>query len=365
MRGMSKMSAAKRVLVTGAFGTIGRETLGVLCERGFDVVATDVRTRRSQTVEASLRAVGDFATEWVDVGDRAQVAGLVARVVPDCVIHLAAVIPPHMYTDADYARRINVDGARHLIDAACRLAERPLFVLASSHTVHGYRNGARDLPPLRGDDPRHGLDLYTRLKIESEDLLRRSGLPWTILRYGIVFPLLYSKRIDPASIRLSFLVPLQSRAHGLHAADAGFATARCAEGCAEGKVLMIGGGERWKQRQRYFLERILGAVGVGMLPHEAYLQPDPARDESWFYVDWLDTAEGEALLGYQRHEPEEYFGALARSMGILRPLTRLASPWVRRRMARLSPFYTGEADRRAPGMDLDERIRRFATPERA
>ncbi len=356
------MIANRRVLLTGAFGTIGRQTLPVLMERGFEVVATDLGTRPNRAAEAVMRRSGDFATQWVDLADGVQVAGLVEWVAPGCIIHLASVLPPHIYTDPARSRRINLASTQHLIDAALGLADRPRFVLASSHTVHGYRNGSRDLPLLRGDDPRHGCDLYTRIKIDCEDRLRASSLAWTILRYGIVFPEQYAKRIDPAAIKLSFLVPLQSRFHGIHARDAGFATARCAEEDVAGKVLMIGGAERWKQRQRYFLENILGAVGVGMLPEEAYLEPDPDRDESWFYVDWMDTAESEGLLAYQRHEPEDYFRALGRSLGMLRPLARLAAPLVRRRMARLSPFYTGESDRRAPGMDLDERIRRYATP---
>lgn len=355
-------NTTKRVLVTGAFGNIGGETLSVLLQRGHQVVATDRRTKGNLAVEARLRKLGDFTTEWADITDQAQMEQLVQGVAPDCLIHLAALIPPGIYFDAELARKVNLDGTRYLIEAAVGLDAPPLFVLASSHTVHGYRNGARELPPLRADDPRTGCDVYTRLKIECEDLLTASGLPYTILRYGIVFPKVYSTRIDPTEVRMGFLVPLESRSHGVHAEDAGYATARSAEGDAAGKVLMIGGGERWKQRQRYYMENILGAVGVGMLPEEAYLQADPERDESWFYVDWMDTAEGEALLQYQRHEPEDYFRALAKQMGILRPLARLASPLVRRKMARLSPFYKGKADPRAPGMDLDERVRRFALP---
>lgn len=351
-----------RVLVTGGFGNIGREAIAVLLERGHQVVATDMHTKGNQAVEAGLRKLGDFTTEWVDITDRAQVTALVGRVAPDCLIHLAALIPPGIYFDAELARKVNLDGTRSLIEAAVDLETPPLFVLASSHTVHGYRNGARDMPPLRPDDPRSGCDVYTRFKIECEDLLWASGLEWTVLRYGIVFPKEYSKRIDPTAVRMGFLVPLESRSHGVHVEDAGYATARSAEGDARGKVLMIGGGERWKQRQRYYMENILGAVGVGMLPEEAFLQADPERDESWFYVDWMDTAEGEALLQYQRHEPEDYFRALAKQMGILRPLARLASPLVRRKMTRLSPFYKGRADPRALGMDLDERVRRFALP---
>ncbi len=350
------MDAGKRVLVTGAFGNIGRETIRVLLDRGHEVIAADIRNKGNLAVQAGLRDAGAFETVWLNITDEKQVAELVARAAPQCVIHLAALIPPGIYIDVELSRKVNLDGTRYLIEAAADLPHKPLFVLASSHTVHGYRNGARELPPLSVDLPRTGCDLYTRLKIEAEDLLTASGLQWTILRYGIVFPKAYSTRIDPLEVRIGFLVPLDSRSHGVHSEDAGYATARAAEGAAAGKVLMIGGGERWKQSQRFYMENILGAVGVGMLPEEAYLQPDPDRDASWFYVDWMDTAEGQSLLQYQRHEPEEYFQTLARQMGILRPLARLASPLVRRKMARMSPFFKGKVDRRMPGMDMDQRI---------
>ena len=356
------MSTPRRVLITGAFGTIGRDTVPALCELGFEVTATDVRTPTNQAVESDLHRRCRFDTQWVDIANAGQVTDLVKRVAPASVIHLASLIPPHIYADPERAKRINLEGTRHLVEAAKGLAARPVFVQASSHTVHGHRNCSKDLPLLRPDDARKGCDLYTRIKISCEDLVRESGLPWTILRYGIIFPKVYSKRIDPNAVRLSFLVPLETRFHGVHSEDAGYATARCAEGLAVNKVLMIGGGERWKQRQPFFLGNILDAVGVGMLPESAFARPDPAVEESWYYVDWMDTAEGQALLGYQRHEPEDYFRALAKDMGLLRPLARLASPLVRRQMAQLSPFYGGRADPRTPGMDLDERIRRFATP---
>jgi nucleoside-diphosphate-sugar epimerase len=356
------MSIKPRVLVTGAFGTIGREAVPHLLRSGCEVVAFDLQTPEGRRVEARLRNGAALSTRWGDISDGPAVARVVRDVAPGCILHLASLIPPGIYVDEARSRRINLLGTEQLLRAARALNPRPHFVFASSHTVHGYRNGVRDLPLLAPDDPRNACDLYTRIKIRCEDLLRDSGLPWTILRYGIAFPKVYSRRIDPAAVRLSYLVPLQSRSHGIHSDDAGLAAARAATVRPEGKVLMIGGGEAWKQRQRFFIENILEAVGVGMLPEAAYYQPDPGRDESWFYNDWLDTAEGQALLGYQRHEPGDYFEFLARDMGWLRPLARLAAPLVRRRMARLSPFLRGVSAPEPADSTLEQRIELYAPP---
>ncbi|MFH2005555.1 MAG: NAD(P)-dependent oxidoreductase [bacterium] len=356
------MSESKRIVITGAFGTIGRETIGLLRERGHEVWGTDVHTKANSEVEAKLQRACKFTTNWLDITDRDQVIALVQDVQPQVVIHLASIIPPHFFDDLKRSEAINLGGTRHMIDAARGLAKPPLFILASSHTVHGYRNGARELPELAADTPRASCDGYTRIKIECEDLLLESGLPYTILRYGIVFPRVYSRKIDPAGLKINFIIPLDSRSHGCHVEDAGLATTRAAEGLAVGKTLMISGNDKWKQRQRFYIASILSAVGVGMLPEEAYVQGDPERDESWFYTDWMDTTEGQELLEYQKCDPEDYFRFLAKDMGLLRPLARLASPLVRRKIARMSPFYTGKADPKAPDTTLEDRIRLYATP---
>ena len=351
--------SAPRILLTGAFGNIGRETIPFLAEAGCEVVALDVRTSGNVEVQARLAAGHEIATIWADVSDGARVEEAVRQARPTCIIHLASLIPPGVYADEARSLEINVQGTEHLVRAASALDPRPHLVLASSHTVHGMRNGARDQPLLAADTPRQGCDVYTRGKIACEDMVVASSLPWTILRYGIVFNAEYSRKIEDAPLRLNFLVPLDSRSHAIHPADAGLATARAATVRPEGRILMIGGGERWKQRQRYFISHILEAAGVGMLPEEAYVLPDPDHDESWYYTDWMDTSESEALLAYQHHDPEAYFQSLARSLGWLRSGARLAAPLLRRRMVRLSPFYRGGADRRQPGTTLEERLHRF------
>jgi hypothetical protein len=58
-----------------------------------------------------------------------------------------------------------------------------------------------------------------------------------------------------------------------------------------------------------------------------------------YATDWLDTAESEALLRYQRHTFDEIAKAVAASMGWRRRLAALAGPLARGAILRLSPYY--------------------------
>lgn len=350
-----------RVLLTGAFGNIGRETIAALLSEGAEVFALDLGTPQNRKSQAKWHRKFQFDTLWVDVSDDAAVVEAVARIAPSHIIHLASIIPPHVYVDHCRSERVNVHGTENLIRAAEQLPSKPHFIFASSHTVHGQRNGARNLPLLAADTPRQATDLYTDNKLRCEDLLFASTLPWTILRYGIIFPQL-SLRMDEDALRLSFIVPLESRSHPMHVKDAGLATARSIRAVTKGKILMIGGGENWKQRQRYFLEKIMAAVGIGMLPDSAYFEPDPECDESWYYNDWMDTEESQALLDYQQRDPEDYFAEVRSELGVLRYFSGLLAPVLRRKMVRLSPFHRGGVDPQAAASTLAERLARFATP---
>lgn len=312
-----------RILLTGAFGNIGFPTAGALLARGFHLTAFDLPTPRARKLARRLEPAERVQVEWGDLRKADDVRRVVKSAAPDAIVHLAAIIPPPAYFDAALARTVNVDGLQNLLAAATALPRPPRFVFASSYTVHGSRNAARELPLLSATTPVEPVDAYGGHKIEGELLLRKSGLPWVTLRLGACLPLSPGNP-DPRVLRMAFELPRDTRSHGLDQRDAATAFASAVDADALRKVLMIGGNDSFRLRSRELSQRYQHALGLAPFADDAYAVADPAVDDAWYFEDWMDTRESEALLRYQRHSFEDYIAALVRenrwSAMLLRPL---------------------------------------------
>lgn len=313
-------SSASRVLVTGAFGNIGRHALAALVAEGHEVRALSHHRRGDRAVAHAIAPAIEVVSG--DVRDRAAMDAAVRGM--DCVVHLAYLIPPPALEQPALAEAINVGGTRTLLEAAAHAARPPRFLFASTLDVYGL---TQHLPPPRKvGDPLQATDAYSGHKIACEQLVTESGLPWSILRFADVPPIAV-RSPHPMMFRL----PLSTRIHVIHPADAGLAVAR-AVGAerAWGKILNIGGGPGCQLLYGDYLGSFLDAMGVGRLPADAF-STEP------YCTDWLDTDESQRLLAYQRHTFDDVVRETAALLGVRRHLARALRPVVRAAMLRLSP----------------------------
>ena len=252
-----------------------------------------------------------------------------AAVGVDTVIHLAAMIPPASDEQPDRARTVNVDGTAHVI-AAC-LAQ-PDAAPAAVRLDHGRARLHASTGRRRGGWTTHWSrpTPYSGHKIEAEALVRASGLVWSILRLSDV-PVLGIR--DPHPIM--FEIGLDNRIESMHADDAGLAIANALRTPEVwGRVLFVGGGTSCQLTYRQYVTRTLAAMGIAALPDDAF-------STKVFATDWLDTAESQRLLQYQRHSFDDITEAIAASLGWKRRLAAAAAPLARAAMLRLSPYYRG------------------------
>ena len=294
------------ILVTGAFGQVGRRCVANLLARGHTVVASDLRTEAALSVVRTLadqHTPGTLLPAYADLLDPAAIGSLVARHQPRAIVHLAAMLSPVSYRNPELARRINVGGTRTLVRAAQGLAAPPLFVYASSAGVYGSRNPYRHPERLSAQTAVDPVDQYGEDKMLAERIIVNSGLSHAILRRGGVISPDGAGALNRDYLLLMRATPGDNRLHTVDARDAALAFANAAErpDSVDGKILLIGGDDSHLNLHRDVEDDILQAIGLGRLGPQASLPGDPDDDRGWSFTGWLDTTESQALLDYQHH----------------------------------------------------------------
>ncbi len=318
-----------KVLLTGCFGNIGSHTIPSLLEQRHTVRCFDLpHAPHRRLLKSIARRFGDSGSGRVELslGDVREIAD-VERAVEgvDAVIHLAAVIPPVCNEEPKQSRAVNVGGTRNIITACERQRRPPRLLFASSFDVFGHTQTRK--PPRTAVDPVSVSDPYTEHKITCESLVRESSLTWCIFRFSDV-PVLGLRSPHP----IMFEIGLHNRIEALHAEDAGFAIAQALTvEAAWGRTLLVGGGPLCQLTYRSYLERLLYAMGIGMLSDHLFCPRD-------YLTDWIDSSEAQNLFGYQRHTFEEIAAEIASYLGWRRLFVPLARPFVRRKIERMSPY---------------------------
>jgi nucleoside-diphosphate-sugar epimerase len=326
------MAVRDSVLVTGAYGLVGRPLVQRLVEDGFAVTATAHRA-----VKPALPSGVNVRS--VDLTKPDQINALVAEVSPSAIVHLAAVIPPMCYAHRALARTVNVDATAVLVRAAAALPSPPRFVHASSMAVHGIRNPYRFTDLLTPESPLRASDLYSCHKILAENTVRTSGLQWSILRLGGVTTL--DPLIDYGDFDSSYfgaLMPEDGRCHSVDARDVAAAFSAAITTDVVREVFMIAGDESHKRLSGELARLGSDAVGLGALRLPS--RPgDPNSDEDWYLLDWLDTTRSQQVLSFQRYSYSETCAEIrARASGKARAM-RLVAPALAPLMRRRAPYY--------------------------
>lgn len=322
------------VLVTGAFGQVGKRCTQILLERGRTVVAMDLRNDNTVATEKDLATGGQPGTlipAYTDLLDAEAVSELVAAHNPEAVVHLAAVVSPLSYRNPGLARRVNVGGTQNLLAACAALPRPPLFLMASSAAVYGSRNPYRQPERITPDTPVSPIDQYGQDKVLAEAAIRGSGLPYALFRLGGVISPDTSSTVNGDSLLLMRSMPGDNRMHAVDARDVAlaFANGIDREATISGKVVLIGGNESYVLTQRALEDGLMEAFGLGALGPSASLPGDPADERGWSFTGWYDTTEAQALLDFQEHDWGQTLAWLAESQGRLRLLLRALAPVLR------------------------------------
>jgi UDP-glucose 4-epimerase len=163
-------------LVTGGLGFIGNELVRQLAREG-EVAILDNRNRVAPRIE-DMAAI---PVHGVDITDHEAVGGIIQKLKPRVVFHLAAIhYIPECNASPERTLRVNVEATMGLLNA-CTAAGVEHFLLASTGAVY-----ADSLENLSESSPLGPVDIYGWSKSFAEDLCRwhaqQTGLRITMCR---------------------------------------------------------------------------------------------------------------------------------------------------------------------------------------
>lgn len=320
------------VLVTGAFGQVGRRCAEILLERGRTVIALDLPGAGAYTVAGELASAGHPGTlipAYTNLLDADAVHRLIAEHRPEAIVHFAAMLAPASYRNPRMARKVNVDGTRNLVDAALALPEPPLFVKASSASVYGSRNPHRHPELITPDTPVNPIDQYGEDKVLAEAVIAESGLPYALLRLAGVISPQGTAMLGSDVLVLMRATPGDNRQHTVDSRDVALAFANAVDrrDAVNGKVLLIAGDQSHQNTHRGLEDDMFEVVGLGRLGASASLPGDPDDARGWAFTGYFDTTESQALLDFQQHDWAQTKAWVAESAaGKYRSALRVAGP---------------------------------------
>jgi len=301
----------QQILLTGASGSIGNETLKELLKQTdkFEISVFDVNTKKTNKLFNTFKdKINIF---YGDISKYEDIEKCTKNI--DFVIHLAALIPPYADKYPKLAEKVNVLGTENLVKALKKNSPNVFILYSSSISIYGDRI---ENPMIKVDDilkPSIG-DEYAKTKIKAESIIKNSGLNWTIFRFGAIMSPTNAKA-DP----LLFHMPLNTSLEIATTRDTAFALVNSIFKTKqlEKQIFNLAGGEKCRIIFDKFITKSFNLMGF-----RNFTFPKHAFAEQNFHCGFYQ--DGHLLnniLNFQRDSIETYFEIFGNSISKIKKIT--------------------------------------------
>jgi len=320
----------KKILLTGASGTVGKEIFKELLSRADDYEVSLFLRGSRKNKKLFNRYLDKVRITWGTLQNYEQVKEAVN--LQDIVIHVAGALPDVAFKNPELVISTNVVGTQNVIKAMENQSKRPKLIYTSSVAVYGDR---RENPIIKLSDQFDGAteDIYTYTKIKAERLIKESKLEYSIFRVS------YVVATDVIRLRpVMFFIALDTNVETIHAKDVGLALVNAINSKEVwGKIINLGGGEKCQISYRDNINDMFEIMGFGrnFLPEEAFSKQ---HSHCGFY-DKQETDYIQEILKFQNFTLEDFYDEVREWIGIKRYLIPLVKPILRLYILRKSEFY--------------------------
>jgi dTDP-4-dehydrorhamnose reductase len=167
----------KRILIVGSNGLLGQKITTLFsCSKSFEILNTSAENKIFLNGK-------NYQYKVLDITKRSSVMRLVDEFQPEVIINTAAITNVDLCeTERELAWKVNVAGVENLVHAA-RMVGAKVIHFSTDYVFDG-KSG-----PYIESDRVNPMSYYGRTKLASENVLRTSEIPHTIIRTMILYGL--------------------------------------------------------------------------------------------------------------------------------------------------------------------------------
>lgn len=287
----------KKVLVTGAGGTVGLQVIRFLLSEGkYEITALDLRIKQVYKRLKPFRKRINII--YGDVNDEAIVDALIKD--HDVVIHLAGVLPPLANIRDDLCKEIDYNGTKTIVDSIKNYNPECYLLYASSTSVYGTQKDYKNIS-VKTDNDIDEYDYFSKYKLKCEKYIRSNIKNFSILRLAYILG-------DPGPEGLIYNVPLDCDMEVLSSEDAGYAFVSAIDYKKKlnKKTFNVSGGEKFRTHYIDYLIHVFSNYGLSLKFIASWLM----AEKNYCGGYYLDGDELEDILHFRSKNLDVYYNTL-------------------------------------------------------
>lgn len=284
----------KKVLVTGAAGTVGIQVLRFLLSEGkYEVTVLELKNihvyKRLKKFRKRINIV------YGDVNDSAIIDALVKD--HDVVIHLAGILPPFANVKENIVKFNDYEGTINIVEAIKNYNPRCYLLYPSSTSVYGVVDDMNNIT-TKSKGVINEYDYYSKYKICSEQYIRHNLKNYTIFRMSYVL-------CDLKSETAIYNVPKTLNIETISSEDAGYAFVAAIDfkSSLNRKIYNLSGGSKYCINYRDYLIKILKNYGLTLSFLSAFL----FAEKNYYGGIYVDGDKLNEILNFRTKDVNLYY----------------------------------------------------------
>ena len=284
----------KRILITGASGTIGFSLVNQLIELNeYEVTALDLKSPKA--IKKLKKISKDINVIYGDINEEVLMDSLVKD--HDVIIHLAGIIPPFADIKSNLCRVVDYEGTKNLVRAIKENNPKCFLLFASTTTIYGnrpYTDEIKVSDEVRVDSD----DNYALVKLRCEEIIEENLKKYSIFRLSAVLS-------DIKNNTLMYNIPLKSRVEFITADDAARAFINALPKTKEinKKIFNITGGDPCRTTFKNFLKTILKIHGISI----RFIGTWTLVDKNFYSGFYADSDDAHDILKFREDSLDDYY----------------------------------------------------------